>query len=85
MKLITLLLVAALSNGCAFVNASPDGRLKAVALGQAKVEHCSEGGECVRVEGGMLSEGFTGLLKDLVRIPFAIIGGAAGAVAPPSQ
>ncbi len=81
-----ILILVLVLGGCAFVSV-PDGP-KLAALGQAQATHCPERGtdpnqpDCTTATGGPISDGFTSLLKDLITLPFKVIGGAASAVAP---
>ncbi len=79
--LLALALAVSLS-GCAYTHAKPDGTVRAAALGQATATHCpaDEEADCTIAAGGSLSDGLVSILKDLVRIPFRLIAGAAGAV-----
>ena len=80
---IMLLTLAFILGGCAFVSV-PDGP-KLLAIGQAQATHCPEQGtdpnqsDCTVATGGPLSDGLTSLLKDLVTLPFKMIGGAVSA------
>ncbi len=82
---IWILTLAFILGGCAYASGSPEGNIKTAALGQASAEHCPAAVEgepapdCTKADGGPLSDGFTSLLKDLITLPFKMIGGAVSA------
>ncbi len=82
---IWILTLAFILGGCAYASVSTDGNIKTAALGQASAEHCPDAVEgepapdCTKANGGPLSDGFTSLLKDLITLPFKLIGGAVSA------
>ena len=74
--------------GCSTISVRPDGSVRALAIGQASAEHCPAATDeevekpgCTVAEGGSFSDGFIGALKDIVKIPFAMLAGAAAGVA----
>ncbi len=85
---IWILTLAFILGGCAYASVSPEGNIKTAALGQASAEHCPDAVEgepapdCTKANGGPISDGFTSLLKDMITLPFRVIGGAAAAVTP---
>ncbi len=88
-SLFTFALVVLLSIGCSTISVKSDGSVRATAIGQATAQHCPEATpeksepDCTIVAGGSFSDGFVGLLKDFVKLPFALIVGAATAAAAP--